>query len=124
MDQQVNFISPTFDAPLHGDPATETATATDHDYSELRTRIWIWIWIMGKSVSKQADVTDTGVVNSNFIVTEEAVKIPLDLHIIMYIIAIAVVLMVFLQARRSYRRGLKKALGKSRMLETLAMEAA
>ena len=40
---------------------------------------------MGTCNSKHAEVMDTGVVNSNFIVEDEGINMPSDMKIIMYI---------------------------------------
>lgn len=77
---------------------------------------------MGKTVSKQADVTDTGVVNSNFIVNEKEITLPLDLHIAFYVVVVCIVLLTYLKARKAYRRDMKRDLGRSMVLRTQAME--
>lgn len=69
---------------------------------------------MGKSVSKESDVSSSGVVNSNVVVDEQgATSIPLDLRILFYAIGACILLVTALKIRNSYRRSLKRDLNRS-----------
>ena len=52
---------------------------------------------MGKSQSKQVDVTDTGVVNNNFKVEEESVSVPSDIRVVLYVIAVTLIILVIIR---------------------------
>lgn len=73
---------------------------------------------MGKTNSKHAEITDSGVVNSNFIVEQEAIQAPLDIRILLYILTGAVVLLLVLKLKQMYRRTLKKDLSRNMYLRT------
>lgn len=69
---------------------------------------------MGKSVSKESDVSSTGVVTSNFIVDEQgSTSVPLDIKILFYLVALCVLLMTLLKIRNAYRKQIKKDLSRS-----------
>jgi len=78
---------------------------------------------MGKSQSKQVDVTDTGVVNNNFKVEEESVSVPSDIRVVLYVIAVALVILVGIKIQKAYRRGLKKNFSRSMVIRSQAGEA-
>lgn len=73
---------------------------------------------MGKTNSKHSEVTDTGVVNSNFIVEEQSAAIPTDIRVLFYFIAAAIGALVLLKLHQIYRKGLKKNLSRSMVLRT------
>ncbi len=77
---------------------------------------------MGKSQSKQLDVTDTGVVNNNFKVEEESVSVPSDIRVVLYVIAVALVILVGIKIQKAYRRGLKKNFSRSMVIRSQAGE--
>ena len=77
---------------------------------------------MGKSQSKQVDVTDTGVVNNNFKVEEESVSVPSDIRVVLYVIAVALVILVGIKIQKAYRRGLKKNFSRSMVIRSQAGE--
>lgn len=69
---------------------------------------------MGKSISKESDVTSTGVVTSNFIVDEQGISsVPLDIKILMYLATACILLITALKVRKAYRRGLKREISRS-----------
>lgn len=72
---------------------------------------------MGKTNSKHSEVTDTGVVNSNFIV-EEGDSVPLDLRILAYVAVIIMLVMLGLKLRQAVRRGMKRDLTRSMLFKT------
>lgn len=77
---------------------------------------------MGTTNSKKAEVTDTGVVNSNFIVEEQSIKLPDDVRVLFYVITAALLAMLALKIKKAYRRKLKKNLTRSIVLRTQAAE--
>lgn len=75
---------------------------------------------MGKTNSKHSEVTDTGVVNSNFIVEEDSIKVPSDIRVLLYIITFGLLLLLVLKIQKAYRRGIKKNLSRSMVLRSQA----
>lgn len=75
---------------------------------------------MGTKNSKHGEVTDTGVVNSNFIVEEQSIEVPKDIRVVLYFIAVFLAILVFLSLRSAYRRKLKKNIHRSMVLRTQA----
>ncbi len=73
---------------------------------------------MGKSVSKQAEVSENGAVNNSFVVNET----PLDEKVLMYLIAVFLLVLVLLKLRQSFRRQLKRDIARSRMLKAASTE--
>lgn len=72
---------------------------------------------MGKTVSKESDVTSSGVVTSNFIVDEQRLSgVPLDVKILMYITTCCIVIITVVKLRKAYRRGLKRNISRSMYL--------
>lgn len=70
----------------------------------------------GANQSKHAETTNTGSVNSNFIIEENSVKIPLDIKILLYVAAGGIMYLVIEHIRSAYRRSLKRQLGRSIVL--------
>lgn len=69
---------------------------------------------MGKSNSKQSDVTSTGVVTSNVIVDEQGMtSVPLDIKILLYLATACIFFITALKVRKAYRRGLKRDISRS-----------
>lgn len=76
---------------------------------------------MGKSVSKESDVSSTGVVTSNFIVDEQGgITVPLDIKIPFYVLVLCVLFLAILKVRSAYRRQMKRDLSRSIYLRTPA----
>lgn len=73
---------------------------------------------MGTSSSKHAEVTDTGVVNSNFIVEQEAIAVPEDIRILLYILVAVAVLLAVLKLHKAYRRVIKKEVTRNQAVMT------
>ena len=67
---------------------------------------------MGSSKSKNAEISDSGTVNNSFLVQENG-AMPMDARIALWVIAAAVLLMLFFKVRQSCRRGVKKDYSKS-----------
>lgn len=80
---------------------------------------------MGKSISKESDVSSTGVVTSNFIVDEQGISsVPLDIKILMYLATMCILLSTALKIRQAYRRGLKRDISRSVYLRPLQRQNA
>lgn len=77
---------------------------------------------MGKTNSKHSEVTDTGVVNSNFIVEENEVQVPLDIKILAYVAVGAIITILGLKLRKALRRSMKRNLTRSMMLRSQAAD--
>lgn len=75
---------------------------------------------MGTTNTKHAEVTDTGVVNSNFIVEEQAIAVPKDIRVVLYFIAVSLAVVVLLKLRSAYRKKLKKSFHRSMVIRTQA----
>lgn len=77
---------------------------------------------MGKTNSKHSELTDNGVVNSNFIVEQESIQVPTDVRVLLYIVVAVVVILLLLKLHKAYRRGLRKDLSRSMVLRTQAVD--
>lgn len=73
---------------------------------------------MGKSSSKHAELTDTGVVNSNFIVEQESVAIPTDVRVVLYVLTVAILILLLIKMHKAYRKGMRKDFSRTMVLRT------
>lgn len=73
---------------------------------------------MGKSSSKHAELTDTGVVNSNFIVEQESVAVPTDVRVVLYVLVVAILVLLLMKIHKAYRKGMRKDFSRSMILRT------
>ena len=68
---------------------------------------------MGTTKSKEQDLAENGVVNSNFIVEENITKPTSEVKILLYIITIVVVLKFLLHLYKMQRRNVKRNITRS-----------
>lgn len=65
--------------------------------------------------SKSAEATESGAVNSNVTIETAASQSSAEVRVALWIIAVAVIVLVLLKARKIHNRGLRKKILRSQM---------
>lgn len=73
---------------------------------------------MGDKVSK-SESSENGAVNSNVTVNENASVFPLDIHILIYVIAVILCLRSLFHMSKGYRRYVKRDINRSKSVATI-----
>lgn len=78
---------------------------------------------MGKTQSRQLELNENGVINSNLIVQEEEYNVTKDVKIILYLILAMMVVQLVIKVYQMHRREIKKQLRRNLAASVASVQA-